>query len=57
MSILEACIERHLVPSLELDARRELVRIGRDAIIEEVCTALSVSLAITLMVTAAIKSR
>ena len=36
MSILEVCIEKHLVPSLELDSRRELVRIGREAIIEEV---------------------
>ena len=38
MSILEVCIEKHLVPSLELDSRRELVRIGREAIIEEVST-------------------
>ena len=41
MSILEVCIEKHLVPSLELDSRRELVRIGREAIIEEVRTFFS----------------
>ena len=36
MSILEACIEKHLVPSLEIETRRELIRIGKEAILEEV---------------------
>ena len=43
MSILEACIEKHLVPSLEVETRRELIRIGKEAILEEVSTPLCFS--------------
>ena len=43
MSILEACIEKHLVPSLEVETRRELIRIGKEAILEEVSTPLCYS--------------
>ena len=35
LTILENLIEKHLLPSLEQEFRRELVRIGKEAVVEE----------------------
>lgn len=35
MTILHDCIERHLLPNLEKETRRELIRLSRQAIMEE----------------------
>lgn len=34
LGILESLIDRYLIPSLEQETRRELIRVGREAIIE-----------------------
>eukprot|EP01034_Spumella_vulgaris_P023707 gene23707-29953_t len=35
LHILQVCLEKHLLPSLQLEFRRDLLRVGRETIVEE----------------------
>lgn len=37
MQILGDCLEKYLLPSLEMEAKREMVKTAREAVIEEAC--------------------